>query len=155
MAELTLEPLSEKRLLRVEPRLAQVVRLAQARLPYPIRVTCGIRTMSEQVLLYEQGKTRTLKSKHLSQADGYSHAVDLVAMISNEPDWGSERFFDIASAMRAAALKTSTRVTWGGIWEPSLNDIDRPLNEFRASYVAAFQRQHGRKPFFDAPHFQI
>jgi peptidoglycan L-alanyl-D-glutamate endopeptidase CwlK len=150
-----LEPISEKRLLRVEPRLADCVRAAQGLLSYQVRVTCGLRTMAEQVFLYEQGKSRTLKSKHLASANGYSHAVDLVAMIQDEPDWGSERFFEIADAMRRAAIQGNVRVTWGGIWEPCLNDIDGPLPAYRNKYVAAFVKARGRKPFFDAPHFQL
>jgi hypothetical protein len=106
-------------------------------------------------VLFEQGKTRTMKSKHLPQANGVSHAVDLVAMIQGEPDWSSERFFEVAEAMRKAAIKENVRVTWGGIWEPSLNEIEGPLVVFRERYVKAFIRGHGRKPFFDAPHFQI
>lgn len=151
----TLEPISEKRLLRVRPDLAQVIRGAQAVLPYQLRVTCGARTPEEQRVLYDLGKTRTMQSRHFIQADGFSHAVDVAAMFKGEPDWASENFFTIAEAFRTAANQCAVRVTWGGIWHPPLNDIHGPLTEYRKQYVAMFTKEHGRKPFFDGPHFQL
>lgn len=37
--------------------------------------------MAEKKNLVAAGKSQTMNSKHLPQADGYSHAVDLVAYI--------------------------------------------------------------------------
>lgn len=150
-----LEPISEKRLLRVRKDLAQVLREAQPMLPFQMRITCGARTPEEQRVLYEMGKTRTMNSRHFIQADGFSHAADVVALFKGEPDWSSEHFFTIASAVRSVAIASGVRVTWGGIWEPPLNDIVGPLTDYRVGYVKAFVRGHGRKPFFDAPHFQV
>ena len=152
---LKLDRVSVKRLSSVEPRLADVVRLAQARLAFPVRVTCGLRTKAEQEILLKTGKTRTMRSKHLAQSDGFSHAVDLVAMIDGEPDWSSERFFVIADHVRSAAIDVGVSITWGGIWHPPLNTIKGPLAEFRNGYVDRFVKQNKRKPFFDAPHFQL
>lgn len=151
----SLEPISEQRLVRVRPDLAKVIRSAQTILPYLIRVTCGARTPAEQRVLYDLGKTRTLHSRHFIQSDGFSHAADVVALFKGEPDWSSERFFEIATAVRTVALSSGTRVTWGGIWEPPLNDIVGPLADHRVTYVKGFVAKHGRKPFFDAPHFQV
>lgn len=152
---LQLEQISVKRLARVHQGLATVVQETQRILPFSIRVTCGMRTLAEQVVLFEQGKSRTMKSKHLPQSDGFSHAVDLVAMIGGEPDWSSERFFEIAAHVRTAAIRCDVSVTWGGIWHPPLNEISETLPRFRTHYVSSFVRGNGRKPFFDAPHFQV
>jgi peptidoglycan L-alanyl-D-glutamate endopeptidase CwlK len=43
---------------------------------YDITILEGIRTLEQQKQYFNNGKTRTLNSKHLKQADGYSHAVD-------------------------------------------------------------------------------
>lgn len=150
-----LDEISNTRLQGVHPDLVRVVRAAALMLPFRIRITCGMRTVAEQRVLVSLGKSRTMKSLHLRQPDGHSHAVDTVAMFDGEPDWASENFFTIAEAFRTAANQCAVRVTWGGIWHPPLNDIHGPLTEYRKQYVAMFTKEHGRKPFFDGPHFQL
>jgi len=39
----------------------------------------SLRTVAEQKTKVDAGESRTMKSKHLRQADGFAHAVDVVA----------------------------------------------------------------------------
>lgn len=61
----------------VHPRLADVVRLAAASLPFGLLVVEGVRTLERQKQLLAKGASRTLKSKHLAGPDGYAQVVDL------------------------------------------------------------------------------
>ena len=44
---------------------------------YDITVLEGVRTLERQTELVRTGMSKTMKSKHLKQADGHSHAVDV------------------------------------------------------------------------------
>ena len=73
----------------------------------------GLRTLPEQRENLRRGVSKTLKSKHLPQADGYGHAVDIVPIINGQLAWDSkdaatqklidEAFADISDQMHAAA----------------------------------------------------
>lgn len=87
----------------------------------------GVRTVKRQRELVSKGFSRTLKSKHLIQKDGYGHAIDL----SPFPiDWkNEERFYKLAELMKRAAWELKIKIEWGGeIWMPK---------------------------FFDGPHYQL
>jgi peptidoglycan L-alanyl-D-glutamate endopeptidase CwlK len=40
-------------------------------------VTYGKRTIEEQMHLFNEGLSKTMRSKHLVQEDGFAHAVDI------------------------------------------------------------------------------
>ena len=73
----------------------------------------GLRTLPEQRENLRRGVSKTLKSKHLPQADGYGHAVDIVPIINGQLAWDSKdavtqklidkAFADISDQMLAAA----------------------------------------------------
>ena len=74
-----LSPRSLKRLQGVDERLRQMVAIAIEITSVDFGVTSGVRTIDEQQKLVDEGKSQTLKSKHIS---GY--AVDLVAYEGNK-----------------------------------------------------------------------
>ena len=59
----------------VHPELVNVVKLAITLSKIDFGVTFGKRTKKEQEALVKAGRSKTLKSYHLKQTDGYSHAV--------------------------------------------------------------------------------
>lgn len=85
-----MDAVSESRLQAVNPALAALVRNLAAVLPFPFRVTQGLRTWPEQDALYAQG--RTLPGAVVTEARGgqswhnFGCAVDLVPM-TPQPDW--------------------------------------------------------------------
>jgi len=71
----------------VHPDLVTVVQRAIELTDVDFGVTYGVRTLEEQKELYNTGRSQTMKSKHLIQDDGYSHAVDLVAYFGSNVSW--------------------------------------------------------------------
>ena len=63
----------------VHPDMVEVVKTAIGLTDVDFGVTYGVRTVQEQQKLYDSGRSQTMKSKHLIQDSGYSHAVDVVA----------------------------------------------------------------------------
>ena len=132
---------SKGRLEGVNPQLVQVVNEAIKRTKVDFGVTCGMRTVEEQEKLVASGASQTMKSKHLE-----GRAVDLVAYVG--PD-------ELADAMAEAARKKGVAIKWGAAW--SVGDISKysgSMEDAMNEYVD-LRRSQGRRPFIDAPHFEM
>lgn len=79
-------------------------------------VTCGVRTVAEQKVLIAKGASRTMRSRHIPAANGYSHAVDLAYVIKGQIKWDWPLYDKMAKAMKAAARAEKVPVEWGGDW---------------------------------------
>ncbi len=100
---------------------------------YDFSVLEGVRDFERQKQLYTTGKSQTLRSKHLRQSDGYSHAVDIAPY---PVDWeDKQRFAYLAGLIMGIAEMKGIELTWGHDWD---NDGDF--------------KEHSLK---DGPHFQL
>ena len=126
---------SLKALSGVHPALVKVVKrtaeLIEEDSDLKFIVTEGLRTLERQKQLLADGKSKTLKSKHLT-----GHAVDLAVWFdfdqdkvvdSNEISWKFEYYKKLNDIVQQAANDVEVDVEWGGSW----------------------------KSFVDCPHFQI
>lgn len=108
---------SESRLVGVHPDLIRVVRGAILHSAIDFTVIEGLRTIERQKELFSQGRSRTMKSRHL---DG--HAVDLAPLLDLDGDgktevrWERQHFYPIVDAMRASAAAVGVLIEWGGDW---------------------------------------
>jgi peptidoglycan L-alanyl-D-glutamate endopeptidase CwlK len=123
MGSLTAKDLAQ--LEGVHPDLARVVHMAAAACPIPIRVLCGVRTVEEQARHVARGVSKTMNSKHLPQADGFSHAVDVAPYFDIDGDgkvttpemFSWEMYRRIAPYFKEAAAAIGVRLVWGGDWK--------------------------------------
>ena len=139
----------------VHPTMVDTVKRAIELSKVDFGVIYGVRSLAEQKRLYEAKRSQTMKSKHLVQEDGYSHAVDLMAYDGSDPSWDIVMYDDIADAMKAAALKTGAKICWGAAWH--IDDItkwDGTMEQAMNAYID-LRRGQGRRPFIDGPHFQL
>jgi len=146
---------SKTRLIGVHPALVDTVERAIALTKVDFGVTCGVRSVSEQKKLVAAGKSQTMNSKHLPQADGYSHAVDLVAYVGKDVAWELNLYDEIADAMAEAANEEGLPLKWGAAW--SVGDITSyvgTMEDAMNDYVD-LRRGQGRRPFIDGPHFEL
>ena len=123
---------SKSRLEGVEEDLVKVVERAIELTEVDFGVIQGLRTMEEQKSLVAKGASKTMKSKHLE-----GKAVDLMAYIDGRGSWELNVYDEIADAMKAAAIE----------WDDTMEDA-------MLSYVD-LRRSQGRRPFIDAPHFEL
>ena len=107
-----LSQLSLERLEGVDERLKAVVIECAARCPFPFNVSEGLRTKEKQREYVKQGKSKTMKSKHLT-----GKAVDLypLSMDRKVVDWS--RFDELAELMQQVASEQGTEIVWGGNWK--------------------------------------
>jgi peptidoglycan L-alanyl-D-glutamate endopeptidase CwlK len=102
---------SIERLNGVHPDLVLLVHEAIKITEVDFGVTCGLRTAEEQAKLLAEGKSKTMKSRHLT-----GHAVDLVAYVDGKVTWEWEAYEKIAKAMKSAADTAGVPIEWGGDW---------------------------------------
>tara|TARA_R110000772_G_scaffold66051_2_gene147315 strand:+ start:350 stop:799 length:450 start_codon:yes stop_codon:yes gene_type:complete len=141
---------SMSRLEGINPDLITVVTEAIKLTKIDFGVTCGMRTVEEQEKLVASGASQTMNSKHLK-----GRAVDLVAYIGSDITWKLNKYDDLADAMAVAAGKLDVSIKWGAAW--SVGDItkwDGTMEDAMNSYID-LRRSEGRRPFIDAPHFEM
>lgn len=155
----TLGKTSRARLQGVHPKLVKVIERAIEITQIDFAVHEGLRTPDRQRRLVASGASQTLNSKHLKQADGYGHAVDLLPYLDTdgngtpEISWHWAHYYPLAEAVRQAAKELGVRVRWGGCWA-CLNDTSIPAQDLVAAYTTA-RRRAGKKAFTDGPHFEL
>ena len=117
----------------VHPDLVYVVKVALEKGIIDFSVTEGLRTIETQREYVKRGVSKTLKSKHLIQSDGYGHAVDLypypidMAKVNKGNAQEIAKFGVLAGVIKTVAKEAGISVEWGGDW----------------------------KSLFDAPHLEI
>ena len=139
----------------VNPLMVDTVKRAIQLTKVDFGVIYGVRSLETQKKLYAAGRSQTMKSKHLIQTDGTSHAVDLMAYDGSEPSWEIVMYDDIADAMKAAAKETGAKVRWGAAWNiDNIAEWERPMEDAMNNYID-IRRSQGRRPFIDGPHFEL
>ena len=147
----TLSQRSLGRLDGVNNKLHSVVTTAITLTNCDFGVTCGLRTEKEQEDLVARGASKTMKSKHLT-----GDAVDVVAYIGGSRiSWELNLYDDIADAFKEASVREGVGIRWGASWHiPDLHDWEGTAEEAMMAYID-LRRSQGRRPFIDAPHFEL
>ena len=141
---------SQEKLIGVDSELKEIVSLAITYTKIDFGVIEGLRTEKRQRALVESGASQTMKSKHLE-----GRAVDLMAYIDSRGCWELNVYDDIADAMKRAAIEIDVAVRWGAAWTVTdIREWNGTMEEAMNSYVDT-RRGQGRRPFIDAPHFEL
>ena len=143
------------RLEGVHPDMTAVVERAIQLSKVDFGVTQGVRTLDEQKANVAAGRSQTMRSKHLLQQTGFSHAVDVVAYVGSDVSWELNLYDDICDAFKEAAKEVGCSIKWGAAW--SEGDIRTYLGtseDAMMTYVD-LRRSQSRRPFIDAPHFEL
>lgn len=138
------------RLEGVDERLVTVVKYAISATKVDFGVACGLRTIEEQRKLVASGASQTMNSRHIG-----GFAVDLMAFVGDRASWELNMYDEIADAVKEGAQTVGVPIRWGAAWH--INDIRKwngSMEEAMNEYVDR-RRAEGRRPFIDAPHFEI
>ena len=139
----------------VHPEMVATVQKAIELTDVDFGVTYGVRTLEAQKELVATGRSQTMKSKHLIQGDGYSHAVDLVAYFGSNVSWELNVYDNICDAMAEAAREIGCAIKWGAAWsEGDIRTYPGTAEDAMNAYID-LRRSQGRRPFIDAPHFEL
>ena len=146
---------SKKKLDGVHPDMVAVVERAIELTDVDFGVTYGVRTLAEQKKLVASGRSQTMKSKHLKQDDGYSHAVDVVAYDGKDVVWEINVYDNICDAFKQAAIEKGVSIKWGAAWSEGDIRSYKGTAEFHMNRYIDLRRGQGRRPFIDGPHFEL
>ena len=98
-------------LVGVHPDLQRVMQEAIGNSPYDFSITEGLRTPGRQQMLYAEGASRTLNSRHLT-----GHAVDIAIIIDGKANWDFAKYKEVAEHVKAVAILNKVPIIWGGDW---------------------------------------
>ena len=143
---------SEAELAGVHLDVAAVPRLAITRTKLDFAVTDGLRTVAEQTEYVRTGVSRTMRSKHLKQADGFGHAFDLVPYVNGKIRWELEPLCTICQVVRQAADDLGVHLRWGGAWVSLFGTTLDPAVMVERYVIR--RQSVGVHPFVDAPHYE-
>lgn len=134
----------------VDSDLVAVVKRAIELTDIDFGVTEGLRSEETQRKYVEAGKSQTMKSKHLE-----GRAVDLVAYVDGAVTWELNVYDNIADAMKEAAKELGVSIRWGAAWHiNNICDFGGTMDDAMMEYIDK-RRAEGRRPFIDAPHFEL
>lgn len=103
---------SKERLAEVKQPLQDLFNAAIVDSPYDFSITCGLRTVEEQKVLVAAGKSRTMKSKHLT-----GDAVDIAVFVDGKITWDLKYYKIVATHIKKVAAKLGIKIEWGGDWK--------------------------------------
>ena len=95
----------------VNPKLVEVVKLAITKSPLDFSISEGLRTVERQKELVGQKKSQTMKSKHI-----VGEAVDICVLIDGKANWDFENYRKVADVFKECAKELGIKITWGGDW---------------------------------------
>ena len=95
-----------------------------------ILVIEGVRSYETQKKFVKDGVSKTMKSKHLKQVDGFSHAVDVAVLVGGRIPWDDHRYFYfMAGHVFSAAERLNVSIRWGGNWDGDQDFSDQRFND--------------------------
>lgn len=109
---------STEKLVGVHPALVELVHKVSCSIPFII--TQGLRTVAEQAQHVANGKSRTMRSRHIT-----GHAIDFVPWTDTNNDgvvnrheisWVFADFIPVADIFKEEARKLKIPIIWGGDW---------------------------------------
>lgn len=102
---------SKDRLVGVHPDLVKVATRALELTPVDFGITEGVRSLETQKKYVAEGKSQTMKSRHL-----HGFAVDVVAYPKDKDTWNMKYYRMIADAFKQAGRELGVPVVCGVDW---------------------------------------
>lgn len=107
----SLSPRSTDKLVGVHPDLVKVFTEAITESPLDFSITEGVRDMARQKMLFESGKSATMKSRHLT-----GHAVDFCVIIDGKASWDMKDYKTVTSHLKNIASQLGLSIECGSDW---------------------------------------
>ena len=95
----------------VHPSLIGITYRALALSPHDFGITEGLRSLERQQQLLAEGKSTTLRSRHLK-----GEAIDFAVYVGGKITWEMPYYQQVAQAFKQAAEEFGLTITWGGDW---------------------------------------
>lgn len=80
-------------------------------------VVDGARTVEEQRRNVAKGVSKTMRSRHIPAANGWSHAIDIAPLVNGKLSWDWQYYYPLADHMKRLAADLGVPIEWGGDWK--------------------------------------
>ena len=87
----------------------------------------GVRSVETQAEYFRTGRSRTMKSKHLKQPDGWSWAVDCLAYPIQWDNW--KRNYLFAGFVKGMAASMGIKIRMGADWDGDFDTLDQRFHD--------------------------
>lgn len=135
----------------VDERLVKIVCRAIQITTVDFGVVDGVRTPEQQMEYFKKGVSQiAVGGKHVE-----GKAVDLMAYIGDRGSWELNLYDNIADAMKQAAIEQNVAIRWGAAWNVDDIRLWRGTMEEAMNFYIDTRRKQGKRPFIDAPHFEL
>jgi len=112
----------------VHPDMIRVLDRGIEITPYDFGISEGLRTIEKQRENVQNGKSETMDSKHLPQADGFGHAVDIFVLVNGKVTWNHKYYRKVAQALFTAAIEEGVQIEVGALWQEFIDSPHVQLN---------------------------
>jgi peptidoglycan L-alanyl-D-glutamate endopeptidase CwlK len=102
---------SLERLSGVHPKLVQVMEEAIKSSPLDFSIAQGLRTLEQQKALFESGKSKTMRSRHLT-----GHAVDIAVFVDGTITWELNKYRVVTDHIKTVAKRLGIPIECGIDW---------------------------------------
>lgn len=113
----------------LHPDLLKVLNEAIKNPPFDFTVIDGLRTLAGQKKFVAEGKSKTLKSRHLS-----GKAVDVMCLINGKGTWNTRIYTTLAKHVLACAKNLGVPIVWGGSWKSFPDFVHFELDKKKYGY---------------------
>lgn len=125
---------SEANMLGLHPDLIRLAHQAIVITPFDFGINSStVRTIEEQKKLVEDGKSKTMASRHIPENNesNLSCAIDFNVYVDGRITWNIEYFRPVAQAFVTAAIDAGIQIDLGILWRTF---IDGPHVELNREY---------------------
>lgn len=91
--------------------------------PHDFLITEGLRSPTRQQKLVDEGKSKTLNSRHLT-----GHAIDLAILKGSQVVWDIKDYQELALHIKAKAKEMDIPIIWGGDWKTFVDGVHYELD---------------------------
>lgn len=155
---------SKEKLYTTKQPLIQVVERAIEITTVDFSVLEGIRSQARQFDLWQAKASKLNGAERGTMIRGHhgtgisnhqtEEAVDLGAYVAGSIRWDFNLYYQIARAMRQAAIEENVEIRWGCVWDRRLNDLSTNIEIEVSDYVLR-RKSVGKKAFLDGPHYEL
>lgn len=110
-------------LVGVHEDLQKVMHQSISTSPYDFTITEGLRSPGRQQRLVDEGKSTTLRSRHLT-----GHAIDLAVLVNGKVIWDIKEYQELAIHIMAVAKELEVPMVWGGSWKTLVDAVHYELD---------------------------
>lgn len=120
---------SKSHLKGLHPDLLKVFNAAIVNPPLDFGITDGKRTLAQQKKYVTEGKSKTLKSRHLT-----GKAVDIMAYVNGKGTWAVPAYVTLAKHILKVAKAQKVPLVWGGDWKSFRDYVHFELDKTKYGY---------------------